>query len=58
MRLSLPLTLAVSMLAAGWAATARASLVLALDLPAMESRADNVDVVDVASVKSDWDANH
>jgi hypothetical protein len=42
----------------GWPAPARASLVLALDLPTMVSRADHVAVVDVASVKSDWDANH
>ena len=38
--------------------TARASLVMALDLPAMVTRADHVAVVDVASVKSAWDANH
>jgi hypothetical protein len=37
---------------------ARASLVLALDLPTMVTRADHVAVVDVVSVKSDWDANH
>src|SRR6185369_719004 len=36
----------------------RASLVLALDLPTMVSRADHVAVVDVASVKADWDARH
>jgi hypothetical protein len=35
-----------------------ASLVLALDLPTMVSRADHVAVVDVVSVKSDWDAHH
>jgi hypothetical protein len=40
------------------AAPVSASLVLALDLPTMVSRADNVAVVDVASVKSDWDAHH
>jgi len=40
------------------AAPARASLVLALDLPTMVSRADHVAVVDVASVKADWDARH
>ena len=34
------------------------SLVLALDLPTMVTRADHVAVVDVASVKADWDANH
>jgi len=37
---------------------ARASLVLALDLPTMVTRADRVAVVDVVSVKSDWDAHH
>jgi len=37
---------------------ARASLVLALDLPTMVTRADHVAVVDVVSVKSDWDADH
>jgi len=35
-----------------------ASLVLALDLPTMVSRAEHVAVVDVASVKADWDAHH
>jgi len=40
------------------AVPARASLVLALDLPALVTRADHVAVVDVVSVKSDWDANH
>jgi hypothetical protein len=37
---------------------AEASLVLALDLPTMVTRADRVAVVDVVSVKSDWDARH
>ena len=37
---------------------ASASLVMALDLPTMVTRADHVAVVDVVSVKSDWDANH
>ena len=41
-----------------WASPARASLVLALDLPTLVTRADHVAVVEVASVKSDWDANH
>jgi hypothetical protein len=41
-----------------WAAPVRASLVLALDLPTMVSRADQVAVVDVVSVKADWDARH
>jgi hypothetical protein len=46
------------LLTVGIAASARASLVLALDLPTMVSRADHVVVVDVASVKADWDARH
>jgi hypothetical protein len=50
------LTLSLSLMA--MAAPVRASLVLALDLPTMVSRADHVAVVDVTSVKSDWDANH
>ena len=61
MRVSLRLAFAASLLTVaivGWATPARASLVLALDLPTMVSRADHVAVVDVASVKSDWDANH
>ena len=37
---------------------ARASLVLALDLQTMVTRSDHVAVVDVSSVKSDWDAQH
>jgi hypothetical protein len=41
-----------------WSSPAQASLVLALDLPTMVTRADHVAVVDVMSVKSDWDANH
>ncbi|HMF41255.1 MAG TPA: hypothetical protein VKQ32_11185 [Polyangia bacterium] len=40
------------------AAPARASLVLALDLPTLVKRADHVAVVDVVSVKADWDAGH
>jgi len=58
MRRSLGLLFAASVLTVGIAAPARASLVLALDLPAMVSRADHVAVVDVASVKADWDARH
>jgi hypothetical protein len=42
----------------GRSGPARASLVLALDLPTMVTRADHVAVVDVASVKADWDAQH
>lgn len=58
MRRSLGLLFAASLLTVGIASSAHASLVLALDLPAMVSRADHVAVVDVASVKADWDARH
>ena len=58
MRAPLSFGLAASLLTVGIAAPASASLVLALDLPTMVSRADHVAVVDVASVKADWDANH
>ena len=37
---------------------AHASLVMALDLPTMVTRADRVAVVDVVSVTSDWDDRH
>src|SRR5262252_1507172 len=40
------------------AAPARASLIVALDAPAMVERADNIAVVDVASVRAAWDAGH
>ena len=58
MRASLRFSVAVSLLLIGAAAPARASLVLALDLPTMVTRADNVAVVDVVSVKAGWDADH
>jgi hypothetical protein len=58
MRRSLGLLFVISALTVGIAASARASLVLALDLPSMVSRADHVAVVDVASVKADWDSRH
>jgi hypothetical protein len=58
MRRSLVSLFAVCLLTVGIAASARASLVLALDLPTMVSRADHVVVVDVASVKADWDTRH
>lgn len=58
MRRSLGLLFVISALIVGIAASARASLVLALDLPSMVSRADHVAVVDVASVKADWDSRH
>jgi hypothetical protein len=37
---------------------ARASLILALDMPTLVSRADNIAVVDVVSVKADWNPSH
>jgi hypothetical protein len=40
------------------ASPASASIVVALDLPGMVSRADHIAVVDVTSVTSAWDANH
>jgi hypothetical protein len=40
------------------ARSASASLVIALDLPAMVGRADHVAVVDVVSVKAAWDPRH
>jgi|HubBroStandDraft_2_1064218.scaffolds.fasta_scaffold112669_2 hypothetical protein len=44
------------LIAAGGAA--RASLILALDMPTLVSRADNIAVVDVVSVKADWNPSH
>ncbi len=58
MRRSLVSLFVACLLTVGIAASARASLVLALDLPTMVSRADHVVVVDVASVKADWDTRH
>jgi hypothetical protein len=40
------------------AAPARASLILALDLPAMVARADRIAVVDVRGVRSFWNDRH
>src|SRR4029077_5808256 len=54
-------SLALSVAVAGGLLAARsasASLVIALDLPAMVGRADHVGVVDVVSVKAAWDASH
>ncbi|HVT08076.1 MAG TPA: hypothetical protein VHO67_11500 [Polyangia bacterium] len=44
--------------ALGGAATARATLIMALDLPAMVGRAERIAVVDVLSVQAAWDARH
>ncbi len=38
--------------------SARATLVLALDLPAMVKRAEQISVVDVVSVKAGWNEDH
>jgi len=56
-RRSLSAILALAV-AAGWSAGARASLILALDLPAMVGRADRIAVVDVTAVRSAWNASH
>jgi hypothetical protein len=50
------IVLAAGVLAAG--STARASLLLALDTPALVERADAIAVVDVASAHAAWDARH
>jgi hypothetical protein len=39
-------------------APGRASLILALDLPTLVARADQISVVDVVSVKAAWNAEH
>jgi hypothetical protein len=49
---------AFSFLSAFWAAPARASLVVALDTPALVQRADHIAVADVVSVRSAWDDRH
>src|SRR6185312_1837956 len=54
----LPSALLALLVAAGWPGAARASLILALDLPAMVGRADQIAVVDVAAVRADWNARH
>ncbi len=48
----------VLVLVATVAGSASASLILALDLPTMVARADNIAVVDVVSVKSAWNPQH
>lgn len=58
LRLSTPLALALCLPAAVTVAPARASLVVALDLPQMVERADHVAVVDVQSVEAAWDEKH
>jgi hypothetical protein len=43
--------------AAGWRA-ARASILVALDLPALVKRADHIAVVEVSTVRTAWDEKH
>ena len=60
--MKLPRLLAAAALMAGWlgavASPASASIVVALDLPGMVSRADHIAVVDVTAVTSAWDESH
>ena len=55
-RLALVAALAITATTA--VAPARASLIVALDTPAMVAGADTIAVVDVASVRAAWDARH
>ena len=54
----LALVAAVATAAIAAVAPARASLIVALDTPAMVAGADTIAVVDVASVRAAWDARH
>jgi hypothetical protein len=54
----LPAALLVLALAVGGASSASATLILALDLPAMVGRADRIAVVDVVSVTASWNERH
>ena len=54
-RLPALLALAASV---GAGASARGTLIVALDLPAMVQRADRIAVVDVVSVQAAWNARH
>lgn len=54
----LALAAAVATAAIAGVAPARASLIVALDTPAMVERADTIAVVDVTSVRAAWDARH
>ena len=53
---ALAVALSLSLAAAGGAA--RASIMMALDLPELVKRADHIAVVDVMTVQSEWDARH
>jgi hypothetical protein len=57
-RLLRPILAAVLAIVSVAAAPARASLITALDTPAMVERADTIAVVDVASVRAAWDIRH
>lgn len=46
------------LLALAFVKPAAATLVLALDLPTLVARADQISVVDVVSVKTSWNADH
>jgi len=52
----------VAVFSAAWAlwipATAEASIVVAMDLPALVQQAEHIAVVDVVSTTADWDAKH
>src|SRR5688572_18811191 len=52
------LALLIALVAIASPRTSPASLVMALDLPTMVTRADNVAVVDVVSVTAAWDERH
>jgi hypothetical protein len=54
----LALAAALAITATTAVAPARASLIVALDTPAMVAGADTIAVVDVASVRAAWDARH
>lgn len=54
----LALVAAVAVNAASAVAPAHASLIVALDTPAMVDGAETIAVVDVASVRAAWDARH
>jgi hypothetical protein len=60
--MTLPRSLAATALLAGWlfalVSPASASIVVALDLAGMVSRADHIAVVDVTSITSAWDEHH
>jgi hypothetical protein len=57
-RRAFAVSLVVVALATAPSRAARASLVMALDLPTMVQRADHVAIVDVAGVSTAWDGKH